>query len=181
MLPSWELQLCAGEDGHLVPSPQHALRVQTAAWGACMPALEVILMGDFNYISLLHPFLTSSSPSAADMSLEQTQGTLIKRLVLNSLLLERPAFISLAQQTTETHKRFRLKAELLSNVQVCLRICIFETDTQRALRKKLHLLLLCFCVTVEKQSVLSCKLVLVCIFSGFLKVFSSFLLDFCRF
>ena len=63
-------------------------------------------MGDFNYISLLPPFLTSPPTYAVDMSLKQTQATLIKglALVLNLLLLERPAFISLAQQTTDTHK-----------------------------------------------------------------------------
>lgn len=97
-----------------------------------MFALEVMLMGDFNYISLLPPFLASSPAGAADMSLEQTQGTLIKGLVLvlNSLLLERPAFISLAQQTTDTHRRLRVKTRLHSYTliaygSVCARVSAF--------------------------------------------------------
>lgn len=54
------------------------------------------------------------------MSLEQTQGTLIKglELVLNLLLLERPAFISPAQQTTDTHKRRGVWARLHSYIQM---------------------------------------------------------------
>lgn len=78
-------------------------------------------MGDFNYISLHPPFLASTPTAAADMSLEQTRGTLIKGLVLelNSLLLERPAFISLAQQTVDTHRRLGLRTRLHSE-GVCL-------------------------------------------------------------
>lgn len=98
-----------------------------------MFALEVMLMGDFNYISLLPPFLASSPTGAADMSLEQTQGTLIKGLVLvlNSLLLERAAFISLAQQTTDTHRRLRVRTRLHSYTQMargvcaCMCVCVF--------------------------------------------------------
>lgn len=117
------------------PPCHHRLDTQTAAptaaWGACMLALEVMLMGDFNYISLLPPFLASSPTGAADMSLEQTQGTLIKGLVLvlNSLLLERPAFISLAQQTTDTHRRLWVRTRLHSYIQmargVCACVCVF--------------------------------------------------------
>lgn len=92
----------------------------TTAWGGRIFALEVMLMGDFNYISLLPPFLAFSPTGAADMSLEQTQGILIKglELVLNSLLLERPAFISLAQQTTDTHRRLWVRARLHSHTQM---------------------------------------------------------------
>lgn len=77
-------------------------------------------MGDFNYISLLPPSLASSPTGGAYMSLEQTQGTLIKGLVLvlNSLLLERPAFISLAQQTTDTHRRLGVRTRLRSHHQM---------------------------------------------------------------
>lgn len=98
----------------------------TNAWGAGLLALEVMLMGDFNYISLLPPFLASSPTGAADMSLEQTQATLIKGLVLvlNSLLLERPAFISLAQQTTDTHRRLRVRTRLHSDGFWCVRVCL---------------------------------------------------------
>lgn len=88
-----------------------------------MCALEVMLMGDFNYISLHPPFLVSPPTAAADMSLGQTRGTLIKGLVLvlNSLLLERPAFISLAQQTVHTHRRLGVRTRLHSEgVCVCL-------------------------------------------------------------
>ena len=87
-------------------------------------------MGDFNYISLLPPFLASPPTGAADMSLEQTEGTLIKGLVLvlNSLLLERPAFISLAQQTTDTHRRLRVRTRLHSYIEkargVCVCVCL---------------------------------------------------------
>lgn len=97
----------------------------TTAWGVRMFALEVMLMGDFNYIFLLPPFLASSPTGAADMSLEQTQGTLIKGLVLvlNSLLLERPAFISLAQQTTDTHRRLRVRTRLHSYTLIA-RCCV---------------------------------------------------------
>lgn len=114
----------------------------TTAWGACMHALEVMLMGDFNYISLLPPFRASSPTGAADMSLEQTQGTLIKGLVLvlNSLLLERPAFISLAQQTTDTHRRLRVRTRLHSYTQIACGVCAcvfvcFGPELQRLLRK----------------------------------------------
>lgn len=81
-------------------------------------------MGDFNYISLLPPFLAFSPTGAADMSLEQTQGTLIKGLVLvlNSLLLERPAFISLAQQTTDTHRRLWARARLHLHTRMRARV-----------------------------------------------------------
>lgn len=96
------------------PTLCHRISPTQTAWGACTLAREVMLMGDFNYISLLPPFLASSPAGAADMSLEQTQGTLIKGvvLVLNSLLLERPAFISLAQQTTAAHRRVRPRNRL---------------------------------------------------------------------
>lgn len=96
----------------------------TAPWGGRIFALEVMLMGDLNYISLLPPFLAFSPTGAADMSLEQTQGTLIKGLVLvlNSLLLERPAFISLAQQTTDTHRRLWVKARLHLHTQMRARV-----------------------------------------------------------
>lgn len=109
-----------------------------------MHALEVMLMGDFNYISLLPPFLASSPTGAADMSLEQTQGTLIKGLVLvlNSLLLERPAFISLAQQTTDTHRRLRVKTRLHSYTQMAHDVCVyvfvfvcFGPELQKVVRK----------------------------------------------
>lgn len=75
------------------------------------------------------------------MSLEQTQGTLIKGLVLvlNSLLLERPPFISLAQQTTDTHKRLRVRTRLHSDgvhvrACVCAFVC-FRPELLRVLRK----------------------------------------------
>lgn len=110
---------------------RHAHTHTHTAWGACLLALEVMLMADFNYISLLPPLFASSPTGAADMSREQTQGTLIKGLVLvlNSLLLERPAFISLAQQTTDTHRRVRVRTRLHSYTQtafgVCALACVF--------------------------------------------------------
>lgn len=111
--------------------PSHTL---TDCQGS-VSVLEVMLMGDFNYISLL-PYLLSPS-GAADMSLKQTQATLIKGLVLvlNSLLLERPAFISLAQQTTDTHWRLKVRTRLHSYTQItCVCLC-FGPELQRLLRK----------------------------------------------
>ncbi|KAF3846084.1 hypothetical protein F7725_003162 [Dissostichus mawsoni] len=61
--------LCRGKAGHLVAPPSHPTlehAAPAAAWGACMLALEVMLMGDFNYISLLPPFL-ASSPTAYEI------------------------------------------------------------------------------------------------------------------
>lgn len=54
----------------------------------------------------------------------RAQGVLIKglALVLNSLLLERPAFISLAQQTTDAHRRLWLRTRLRSHT---LDECVF--------------------------------------------------------
>lgn len=106
-----------------------------------MHALEVMLMGDFNYISLLLPFLASSPTGAVDVSLEQTQGTLIKGLVLvlNLLLLERPAFISLAQQTTDTHRRLGVRTRLHSYTQmargVCTCVCVFWASATKGVVK----------------------------------------------
>lgn len=103
-------------------------------------------MGVFNYISLLPAFRASPPTGAADMSLEQTQGTLIKGLVLvlNSLLLERPAFISLAQQTTDTHRRLRVRTRLHSYTQIacgvcaCVFVCL-GPELQMLLRKMVFL------------------------------------------
>lgn len=96
-------------------------------------APEVMLMGDFNYIfpSFPLPFPSSSSSSptgAADMSREQTRGTLIKGLVLvlNSLLLERPAFISLAQQTTDAHRRLGVRTGLRSYTRIARGVCLCD-------------------------------------------------------
>lgn len=108
-------------------------------------------MGVFNYISLL-PALRASPPTgAADMSLEQTQGTLIKGLVLvlNSLLLERPAFISLAQQTTDTHRRLRVRTRLHSYTQIACGVCAcvfvcFGPELQMLLRKMGVAVIACF-------------------------------------
>lgn len=54
------------------------------------------------------------------------QGILIKGLarVLNSLLLERPTFISLAQQTTDAHRRLWRRTRLRSHTPSCCRVCV---------------------------------------------------------
>lgn len=113
------------------PPQYHQRRVRVCVRAR---ALKVMLMGDFNYIfpSFPLPFPSSSSSSspagAADMSREQTRGTLIKGLVLvlNSLLLERPAFISLAQQTTDTHRRLGVRTGLRSYTPIARGVCLCD-------------------------------------------------------
>lgn len=86
-------------------------------------ALEVAQMGDFKYVSLLcwlfSLWCCGYEPRA--------WGILIKGLapVLNSLLLERPAFISLAQQTTDTHRRLRVRTRLQSYTRFTFGECVF--------------------------------------------------------
>lgn len=80
-------------------------------------------MGDFKYVSLLC-WLFSLRCCGYE---PRARGILIKGLapVLNSLLLERPAFISLAQQTTDTHRRLWVRTRLQSYTQVySWRVCV---------------------------------------------------------
>lgn len=77
------------------------------------PAAEVTQMGDLKYVSLL---CRRFSPRCRGYE-PRARGVLIKGVapVLNSLLLERPAFISLAQQTTDTHRRLWARTRLHSH------------------------------------------------------------------
>lgn len=118
--PEWILSVCLLCEAIL----RIASRLLTGPSRLCTWAWQFDANGRF--FCLRFPLVPSTPPGAADMSPERTRGTLIKTLVLvlNSLLLERPAFISLAQQTTDTHRRLRAKTGLHSDFGAFVCVCV---------------------------------------------------------